>query len=200
MKHLFFSTLCTGILMLLVAAFGSPVNAEVHEGSMNVEIFAGELDPGPDLLDSETNFGLRYGYDISRRLGFQFELWRYETDDSFTSGMTTASFDLDLNGIEISVYGFFVPEGRVTLFLFGGIGGIFATLDADISNPIFSASLRNAQDDSFTAHGGGGLRIQLGEHVYLRPDVRFRWIEQRDDDEIDTAYSLAIGFNFGGGY
>ncbi len=121
-----------------------------------------------------------------------------DPDDSFTSGMTTGSFDLDLDGFELSFYGFFVPEGRVTLFLFGGIGGIFADLDADISTPIFSASLRHVQDDSFTFHGGGGLRIQLGEHVYLRPDARVRWIEKREDDEIDTAYSLAIGFNFGG--
>lgn len=198
MKRRFVPSLCTGAFMLLVAGFGSPANAEVHEDSMNVEIFAGELNPGPDRLDSETNLGLRYGWDISRRLGFGFEFWRYETDDSFTSGMTTASFDLDLDGIEATVYGFFMPEGRVTLFLFGGIGGVFADLDADVSNPIFSASLRHVQDDSFTAHGGGGLRIQLGEHVYLRPDVRFRWIEKRDDDEIDTAVTLGIGFNFGG--
>ena len=200
MKHRMISYVSTSALVLLIAAFGTPANAEVHVDSMNIELFAGELDPGPDLLDSETNFGLRYGWDFSRRLGFQFELWRYETDGTFTSGMTTGSFDLDLDGIELSVYAFFVPDGRVTLFLFGGIGGVFADLDANISNPLFSTSLRNAQDDSFTAHGGGGLRIQLGEHVYLRPDARVRWIEKREDDEIDTAYSLAIGFNFGGGY
>lgn len=198
MKDRIVSYLGTGILVLLAASFSPEARAEVHEGSMNVEIFAGELDPGPDLLDSETNLGLRYGWDFSRRLGFQFEFWRYETDSSFTSGMTIASFDLDLDGIEISIYGFLRPESRVSILLFGGIGGVFGSLDASISNPLFSARLSNARDDSFTAHGGGGLRIQLGEHVYLRPDARFRWIEKREDDEIDMAVTLAVGFNFGG--
>ncbi len=198
MKHRLGSYVGTGILVLLVASFGSGAHAEVHEGSMNVEIFAGEYDPEPDLLDSETNFGIRYGWDYTRRVGFQFEFWRYDTDGDFTSGMTSGSFDLDLDGIEISLYGFLRPESRVSILLYGGIGGVFASLDASISGPLLSGVFNNLQDDSFTAHAGGGLRIQLGEHVYLRPDGRFRWIEKRAGDDIDTTLSLALGFNFGG--
>jgi hypothetical protein len=191
------SCFATGILVLLVVAFGSTTSAEIHENSMNVEIFAGEQDPGPDRLDSETTFGFRYGWDYSRRVGMQFEFWRYDTDGDFTVGMSSGTFDLDLNGFELSVHGFLRPDSRMSILLFGGIGGVFGELDASVSGPL-PIGFSNLQDDSFTAHAGAGLRIQLGEHVYLRPDARLRWIEKREDDETDSVLTLALGFNFGG--
>ena len=55
----------------------------------------------------------------------------------------------------------------------------------------------NLDFDTFTVHAGGGVKIDISDLVYIRPGARFRWFEEREDDEIDQEITLAVGFQWG---
>ena len=199
MKHTQSAYFATGILVLLVGSFGSTTSAKVEEDTMNFEVFVGSYSPGPDELDSEPTYGIRYGFDFTEKMGLQFELSQTGADDDFTSGMVTGSFDLDVTFLDVSFVRYFKTDGRISPTVYGGIGGAFHSLDLIVSGPLVAGSFQNIEDDTLTAHIGFGARIQLGEsRAYLRPAGRIRWFEQREDDEIDTYFSLAIGWIIGG--
>jgi opacity protein-like surface antigen len=191
------SLLVMGTLMLLVMASGSSAWAKVEEDMKNFEIFAGNYDPEPDVLDSDPTFGVRFGWDVSRRFGVRTELSLFSQDGDFTSGMTTGNLDITYLFADVSFIAFLWPDSRASLELFGGGGGAFNDIEVSItSGPGAGLALGNISDDSFILHVGGGVRIQLGENIYLRPEGRLRYFENRDDDEMDQLLTLAVGWNF----
>ena len=189
--------LVTGTLVLLMMASGSSAWAKVEEDMKNFEIFVGNYDPEPDVLDSDPTFGVRFGWDVTRRFGVRGEFSFFGQDGDFTSGMTTGNLDIDYLFADVSFIAFLWPDSRSPLELFGGGGGAFNDIKVRItSGPGAGQSLGNISNDSFIFHVGVGVRIQLGENVYLRPEGRLRYFEKRDDDEIDQVLTLAVGWNF----
>jgi hypothetical protein len=69
----------------------------------------------------------------------------------------------------------------VTPFLVAG-GGIFRHSDR------FSGHTFSSTEGSFT--GGGGVRIPIGEHLYVAPEFRIGW-------EPHYRVSVAVGWRFG---
>ncbi len=189
--------LVMGTLVLLVMASGSSAWAKVEEHMKNFEIFVGNYDPEPDLLDSDPMIGVRFGWDVTRRFGVRTELSYFGQDGDFTDGISTGNLDISYLFADVSVIAFLSPDSRASVELFGGGGGAFNDIDVKItSGPGAGQSIGNVSNDSFIFHVGGAVRIQLGEEFYLRPEVRVRYFENRDDDEADQMVTLAVGWNF----
>jgi hypothetical protein len=100
---------------------------------------------------------------------------RFETEVFF--------IDVELTLVDLSFQWFTNPGSGTEFFLFAGPG--WAYVDAAGFN-----------DDSLTVHGGLGVKIPLGEKVYLRPDARVRWFDNGGDTDVEA--SLAQGFELGG--
>ena len=82
---------------------------------------------------------------------------------------------------------------------FGSAGGSLEINDPDICGVLTcTVTFENLSEDSFTLHGGAGVRIDLGSLIYLRPVVQARWFAARDGNTWDPEFSVSVGFKFGG--
>ncbi len=163
------------LAVFLASVGGSPAAAE---GSF--EVYAGLYYPDDEVIDEDLTYGIRLGHRFSDHLGLEATLGRYETEVFFV--------DVEAIFVDLSLVFCTNPGDNAEFLIFGGPGWAF--LEAD-------AGFMEATDDSLTAHLGAGLKIALGEKIYLRPDVRGRWFEEGDGG-IDLEVSLGLGFRFGG--
>ena len=51
-------------------------------------------------------------------------------------------------------------------------------------------------EDDLTGHLGLGVNIRLSERMYLRPDLRIRWLGSLEDSNADAETSLGLGWRF----
>lgn len=115
----------------------------------------------------EEAIGLRAGYRFTSR-------WALETSLS-----RLAVSDANLWLADLSAKAYLTPGGRAELFALAGAGGF-----------------RVVGNDEPTVHVGLGAEVDLGEHSYLRPEVRARWLADAFDVDPVYDYSLGIGFRF----
>ncbi len=183
----------------LLLSFGSPVQAEIAADKAEFEIYAGEYIPDPDILDSDLIFGFRMGFNFTDRFGVLIDLGYASIGGEGQLGVaTTGSIDADLTLFDVSAEWFLFPDSRTNLVLFAGIGGAFVNFDAELVGPgPIDRSLRNISDDTFTYHVGSALRFDLGTSTFLKLDARARVMNDRDDDDTDTAVTLAFGWKVG---
>lgn len=167
-----------GLGLLLAAA--PPALASNHAGNGHFELFAGRYSPDLGTGDEETTYGLRGGYRLNDHFGLEAAVGRIEFSESSLEGNVVLA-DLSLKYI-------LDPGGRVEWVLFGGPGWAFVDVRLH--------GLGEGQRDSFTAHAGVALEVNLGDRVYLRPDARWRWFE-KGGGGADLELSLALGIRLG---
>ena len=155
------------VLSLAALFFGSASPASAQAGSGALEIYFGQFALDEDYDDS--TYGLRGSYRPTDRIGIEASL-----------GHTDLDFD-DITFLDLSTKVYLGSgKGKAQVFLFAGPGWA----KRDFGN-----------GDVFTANAGLGLDLHLGERVFLRPDLRYRWFDE--DDVIDLELSLSLGFSFG---
>ena len=166
--------LACGTLALLVAMGSDTVASKtIPEGSWAVMAYGGVYSPGPGGVDDEATFGVRAGYALSNQLIVSGSLGRVSFDQ----------VDADITLLDVNVGYAFRPDKRLSLVVTGGIGSAF------ISNGGF--------DDSFTLNVGFGPAIGITDRLFVRLLNRFRWYENRTDDEIDREITLGIAYRLG---
>jgi hypothetical protein len=180
--------------VVLLAAIG-PSAADVVPESWEIEIYAGTSDPGIEFLDDDVVMGLRLGYNVTDYFNLTTSVGYYSTDEEVSALGFTGDVEFSDTTIDLSAMLHLIPDKAFNPQLFAGLGWSFVSLDGDITGPggIAPSSIEG-EDDSFTAHGGAGLRIDLGSRVYLNGQIRLRWYEARDEDETVTEYTLGVGF------
>jgi opacity protein-like surface antigen len=183
-------------LAVLLFAGGAVQAQSFEEDTFLFEVFAGQYMPGPSFLDDETTFGLRGGFAAGNHWAFVGSFSVVEFDDTVTSGKARVDFEIETFLVDFTANYIFRPDNKVNILVGGGAGGSFSDLDAEISTSDFGIRISNAEDDSFTLNAGVGAVIHLTDLLYLKPEFRARWYETRDDDEIDTEATLALGFKF----
>ncbi len=176
--------------MLALSSFAAPAAAV----ESNFEIFAGGF--FPDSFDhDEFTYGVRGGFRFSDRWGLQGSLGRVELWDD---GGHFWDVDLNATFLDISAMLFVNPRSKAELFFYGGPGMAFFDIGVGGVGPGFIV-----WDDDFTLHAGAGLNVRLSDRMYLRPDVRVRWLgafdDGFDDGGTDFEATLALGWKFGGG-
>ena len=183
-------------LVSILGALGPAAHAEVLGDTTDIEVFVGSYDPGPDEFGSEFTWGFRLGWNLSERFGIDSQLGFVSTDGSFTDGTNTLEVDLDVVLLDVSLNIFFMPDSAFNPIIYGGIGGAFTSADVRLVQGA-NFSLGGFGDDTFTANAGLAARIDLSDTLFIRPDVRLRWFDDRVDDDIDTEYTLSLGWKLG---
>lgn len=162
--------------LALVLAAGT---ASAQAGDVSFELYGGVYSPSGGL-DDELTYGLRGGYRATNAFGLEASVGRFD--------ISQPPVELDVILVDLSFKGYLNSGSKAEVFLFGGPGWAFIDANA-FGNTVFS-------DDSLTLHAGIGVDISLGQHVYLRPDVRGRWFEKSASNDVDVEASLALGFTF----
>ena len=83
------------------AILGSlPSHAEVEPYETVFDFWVGYTSPGPGSIDGELNYGVRGGYNISRRYTIGGELSWSEGRGSLADGMSRVEFDYDVINVD----------------------------------------------------------------------------------------------------
>ena len=166
--------LALAIVVTVPSIFTSAAQAAEPGGYL--EALAGQIYYEADSDLDETVFGLRSGYRFGDR-------WAIEGAVSFQD-----VDDVDVYLIDLSMRGSIVSGRRAELFFVGGPGLFRADFGGDSSDDT---------ENEIALHAGLGLAVDLGERVYLRPDVRARWISgDLFEDDLHVEATLALGFRF----
>ena len=189
----------TTFLFVAASLLALTVNLPAEAGEANFEIAGGAYVSGTSHLGDEAAFGVRGGYRFTDRWAIQGSLSRTELFDIHTSYLDTG---LDATFFDLSAMFFITPNRKAELFVYGGIGmarfdvGIgpirFDTGSGRVHVPRFGATV----DDEFTTHLGLGVNIQLTDRMYLRPDIRSRWLGDFDGGTVDAEPSIGLGWRF----
>lgn len=192
--------------MLVALGACQPALAEVRQGSFELEMYGGWYVPGPNLVSGEPTWGGRFGYNATPRFFVQGTLGYTHFETNVSDGVSFGTANLNLWNMDFSFGYNFLEDRDVTPEVHAGFGGGFGSAggalqinDPDVCGVLTcTVQFDNLSEDSFTLHGGVGVRIDLGHLIYLRPIVQTRWFVARDADEWDVEYSLSLGFKFGG--
>ena len=192
----FVCRIACSILICLVLTIPA-AHAQIEEGMKVFEIYGGSYGPGPDVFDDESTFGLRFGFMMTERWAFVGSVGVVELEGTATDGMTSVNLGSDLTLLDFTFGYVFRPGSRFAIALGGGFGGAFNDFEGQLSTPNLVARFDSLSADSFTLNVAVGPIISLGSSkVYLKPLVRARWYEAREDDETDIQSTLAVGFKW----
>ncbi len=172
-------TFALGIALILLA---SALPAQAQESAYVFELFGGTYSPDTDVVDDDWTYGVRGGIQIAKPCGIMLSLGQAKLP------VPDVPIEVDLTTVDLSVLWTPNPGNRAEFFLLGGVGWGF--FEADVGSESFS-------DDSFTLNGGLSVIFHPSQKrkVYLRPEVKARWFDERDG-EVDWEATLALGFFF----
>src|SRR3954468_19852371 len=176
-------------------------------GKQEVSVYAGALF-GDDLtsqaisgrtpkLDDSFTYGLRYGYHITDQLGIEASLG--ETP-STVKNVAGGDIDLDLTTFDVDAVWHFRNGTRLTPYAFAGVGYAIADLDRNILGTVGVTPVSIKDDDGFTLNAGLGARYQATDHLFLKAEARYRYLDKvvdRFDQSLNTVETtLGVGWRF----
>ena len=189
----------TTYLLVTVSLLVLIVDLPAEAGEAHFEIAGGAYVSGTSYLGDEAAFGVRGGYRFTDRWAIQGSISRTELFDIYTPYVDAG---LDATFFDVSAMFFITPSRRAELFVYGGVGmarfdlGVgpirFGTGNGRVHVPRFGATV----DDVFTTHVGLGVNIRLSDKMYLRPDIRSRWLDDFDGGTVDAEPSIGLGWRF----
>ena len=186
----FVAPLGTLSLALLASLAASP--ASFAQGK-EVEIYVGEYDPDPSVLDSDLSFGVRFLQGGQGPLKVGTEISYIQTDGEVTSGLQTGSVEWDALFVDFIADYSFAPGKKFETVLTFGTGFAFESAEASVSGPIAEIGVEDLDGFTYTLQGGIGFKIAFGKAFFLRPAARVRWFPERDQSDLDTEYLVGFG-------
>ncbi len=183
-------------ILACLALTTAAAQAQLDEGMMAFEIYGGNYAPGPGDFDDESSFGVRFGGMATERVVLIGSLGQVEFDGTATDGMVSTVWDSETTMVDFTIGYVFRAGNKFSIAVGGGIGGAFTDFNGQLQTPTLIARFDSLSSDSFTLNAVVGPIIHLGSRVYLKPLVRARWFEARDDDEVDIESTLAFGFKW----
>jgi hypothetical protein len=171
-----------GSLLTLALALGmgsAPAWAETHFG-----VAGGAFEPAEDeTVEGAQVFGIRAGRRLRPSFGIEAALSRSDLD-----------FDFELQIYHLDVSAQWHPWQR-GLLVFGG-GGM-SRLEARFTSSLFGETFtENSARLIFTGHAGVGYDWELGEHFFVRPEARYRYLFS--DDKVDQGDNLTVIYDASG--
>lgn len=194
------------LVVMAVGLAALPAHAEVRDGSFELELYGGWYDPGPSALPGAPTVGGRFGYNVTPRFFVQATLGYTNFEKDVSDGSNFGTVNLDLWNLDFGFGYNFTEDSNVTPEVHAGFGGGFGSAggalqvnDTDLCGVAgCRVTFDNLSENSFTLHGGAGVRIDLSDLIYIRPVVQARWFAARDSSKWDPEYSVSLGFKFGG--
>ena len=176
-------------------------------GKQEVHVYAGELF-GDDItdraisgqtpkLDDDITFGLRYGYNITDALGIELSAGRTPTSVKKVAG---GDIDLDLTTLDVDAVWNFNNGTRFFPYVVAGVGYASADLDHRITGTVGAQPVSITDDDGFTLNAGVGAKYFATEHLIIRAEARYRYLDKvvdRFDNSPGTVETtLGVGWQF----
>lgn len=188
---------------LLTLSLPGLARAEIREGSQEIGIHAGALfGANSELtdtaisgrkpeLDDDFAVGLNYTYNFTRHWGLE---GRYTFNPNTAENTPTGEIDLDLHLVDVNAVYHVNPHDPVVFYGTAGVGWAFADLDHNIEGTVKGSPVTISDDNGFTFNVGVGLKYGVTEHISLRLDTRYRYIDQLVDsreDQLNTVETTA---------
>jgi opacity protein-like surface antigen len=191
---------CRSITLLAALALAGTVSADgVEPGQWSLGVYGGWYQPEPSLVDDDFTYGLRLGYMIDEHWAVSGSLGFMNLSGDELEIDERLDADIDLTFLDFDVFYAFNPQSRFVFTVGGGFGWSF--VDGDIKayddEGVFLGSA-SAQDDGLTFNLALGPVIKLTDNMVLRLMTRFRYFDERDDDEIDREFTAALVWGLGG--
>lgn len=196
-----------GVAVLGVLALEAIPAVAQDAGKQEVSVYAGALF-GDDVtdraitgrtpkLDDSFTYGLRYGYNFTDQLGLELSLGE---SPSKVKGLTGGNVDLDLTTFDVDAVWKFRNSSPITPYAFAGVGYAIADLDHRILGTVGTTPVAINDDDGFTLNAGVGARYQATDHLFVRAEARYRYLDKvvdRFDDSLNTVETtLGVGYQF----
>ena len=190
----------------LLSAQAVPALAQ-QAGTQELHIYGGALfgDKITDVrisgqrpeLDDDATFGARYVYNFTDHFGI--ELSGAYSPNSVTK-LAGNDIDLDLYTVDLDAVWNFTTGTSLTPYVLAGVGYASANLDRPITGVVGAQTVTLGDDDGVTLNAGAGLAYAVTEHVVLRGEVRYRYLDKvvdRLDNQLNTfETTLGIGWRF----
>jgi outer membrane beta-barrel protein len=196
-----------GVVALGVVAVQAVPAFAQEAGKQEVTVYAGALF-GDDLtsqaisgrtpkLDDSFTYGLRYGYNFTDQFAIEAALGE---SPSKVKNVAGGDIDLDLTTFDVDAVWNFRNGTRFTPYAFAGVGYAFADLDRSILGTVGVTPVSIKDDDGFTLNAGLGARYQATDHLFLKAEARYRYLDKvldRFDDSLNTVETtLGVGYQF----
>lgn len=148
-------------------------------------------------LDDDATFGARYGYNVTDNFGI--ELSGGFSPNSVTK-LAGRDVDLDLYTADLDAVWNFTTGSALTPYVLAGVGYAWANLDQPLAGVANGQAVAIGDDDGVTLNAGAGLKYALTDHVLLRAEVRYRYLDKvvdRLDDPLNTfETTVGLGWRF----
>ena len=166
-------------------------SARMKVPHQEIEGWIGYTFTGGDILDDMVSFGFRGGYQLSPVISTHGEFGMLFTDGEIGSGLSQTGLDYSgFSMVYLAEFNFF-PDRNYHPYVGGGPGYTFISVDFDAGG--VAGLSGDFEDDSFTLDWGGGVKIDATDKVLVRPALRWRWYEGRDEDSIDLEILCGVG-------
>jgi outer membrane beta-barrel protein len=196
-----------GVAALGVLALEAVPAVAQDAGKQEVSVYAGALF-GDDVtdrsltgrtpkLDDSFTYGLRYGYNFTDQLGLEFSVGE---SPSTVKRLAGGDVDLDLTTFDLDAVWNFRTGAAITPYAFAGVGYALADLDHRILGTVGTTPVSITDDDGFTLNAGVGARYQATDHLFVRAEARYRYLDKvvdRFDQSLNTVETtLGVGYQF----
>jgi outer membrane beta-barrel protein len=176
-------------------------------GKQEVSVYAGALF-GDDVtdrpisgqrpkLDDDFTYGLRYGYHFTDQLGIELSVGESPNSVKNVAG---GDVDLDLTTFDVDAVWHFRNGTPFTPYVFAGAGYAIADLDHRITGTVGAQPVSITDDSGFTLNAGVGARYQATDHLFVRAEARYRYLDKvvdRYDNSLNTVETtLGVGWQF----
>jgi opacity protein-like surface antigen len=120
----------------------------------------------------------------------------YETADDDTSllGLAQAGFDSYTLGARGDY--FITEKGSMKIYAGGGIGYARTETTACVTLPIIGTQCTDASDSDLYFQAHGGMDMDMGEKIGLRPECAYTRIGNTDDVNCGAMFNLKLGKSF----
>jgi outer membrane protein OmpA-like peptidoglycan-associated protein len=170
---------------------GVAAAAETEVGGWAWGIYGGAYIPEPDQLDTGPTGGFRIGYRGSEHTALSGSLGYTKLDGSTGSGATKIKGDLEAILLDFDVWYIFRPEKTFSFTI--GVGPGYVWNDGSIDNNLnLNIDRNHTTDDSLTANAAFGPIIKISENWNLRLLTRFRYIDERQNNDVDKEITLGL--------
>lgn len=190
----------------LLSAQALPALAQ-EAGKQEVHVYGGALfgDKITDVdlsgrrpeLDDKATFGLRYDYNVTDAFGIELSTGWSPNNVTKLAGNDV---DLDLYTLDLDAVWNFSNGSALTPYLLAGVGYAKADLDRPLVGVARGQAVTLNDDDGFTLNAGLGLKYALTEHLVLRGEARYRYLDKvvdRFDHQLNTfETTVGLGWRF----
>jgi hypothetical protein len=186
-----------GSLLIVALALGmesAPAWAQTYFG-----VSGGIYEPAEESAEGNAQvYGIRAGHRLNSSFGVEAALSRSDLTDTLPKNdvpdFPSLDFKFELQLFNLDVSAQWYP--RETGFVVFGGGGM-SRLEARFTSSIFGESFSDTSARNiFTAHAGVGYEWGLGEHLFVRPEARYRYFFS--DDKVDQGDNLTVIYDNSG--